>query len=283
MMELFSLGADRGAYTETDVREMARALTGFRNDWTAELGSHDFRYDPSYHDNTTKTIFGKTGAWGWADAVRLCVTHPLHASFFCTKLWSYFVPTAPDDATLAALQGLYVSSGRQIRPVVEAILQHPDFYDGPEMVLAPVVYTAGLLRALGRGVDTSSWTWLGDFAGQLLFHPPNVAGWDDTRWLDTSTIRGRWLTAYEALKVVAVDPAASPGYDSTEDAATAVTRAMAVLGNPMVSAETQQVIAEFADTSVSLTVQTWHRGPYRAMRQNALRMLIATSPDSQVS
>jgi hypothetical protein len=97
MMELFSLGADRGAYTEDDVREMARALTGWRNDWSAELGDYNFRFDPTYHDAGAKTIFGQTGNWNYEDAVRLCVEHPLHASFFVTKLWGYFIPTHPCD------------------------------------------------------------------------------------------------------------------------------------------------------------------------------------------
>jgi Protein of unknown function (DUF1800) len=65
MMELFSLGADRGAYTEDDVREMARALTGWRNDWSAELGDHNFRFDPTYHDTGQKTVFGQTGNWNY--------------------------------------------------------------------------------------------------------------------------------------------------------------------------------------------------------------------------
>ncbi|HWH93691.1 MAG TPA: DUF1800 domain-containing protein [Baekduia sp.] len=284
MMELFSLGADRGAYTETDVREMARALTGFRSDWSAELGSYNFRFDPARHDTGLKTIFGQTGAFGWQDGVRLCVEHPLHAAFFTTKLWSYFVPVAPDDATLASLQGIYLGSGRQIRPVVEAILQHPAFYGGPDMVIPPVVYTAGLLRAVGRGIDTTAWAWLASYTGQRLFYPPNVAGWDDTRWLDTSTIRGRWMTANHALLKISVNPWSASGltYDTTEDPATAVTRAMAALGNPSLSAETQKVIADFAVSSVSPTAPSWFRGPHRAMRQNALRMLIATSPDLQV-
>jgi uncharacterized protein (DUF1800 family) len=282
MMELFSLGADRGAYTETDVRELARALTGFRNDWSAERGSYNFRFDPARHDTAGKTIFGQTGAFTWTDAVRLCVEHPLHASFFCTKLWSYFVPTAPDDATLASLQGIYLGSGRQIRPVVEAILQHPAFYDGPEMVISPVVYNAGLLRAVGRGIDTTAWAWLASYTGQRLFYPPNVAGWDDTRWLDTSTMRGRWMTANYAFAKITVNPWSGPAYDAAEDAATAVSRAMEALGHPSLSADTQTVIADFALASVSPTAPSWARGPHRAMRQNALRMLIATSPDLQV-
>ncbi|HEV2789840.1 MAG TPA: DUF1800 family protein, partial [Solirubrobacterales bacterium] len=89
MMELFSLGADRGAYTEDDIREAARALTGWRNDWSSELGSHNFRFEPKWHDIGVKTVFGQVGNWGWEDACRLCVEHPLHPSFFVEKLWSY--------------------------------------------------------------------------------------------------------------------------------------------------------------------------------------------------
>jgi uncharacterized protein (DUF1800 family) len=286
MMELFSLGADRGAYTETDIREMARALTGWRCDWSAELGNHNFRFDATYHDATSKTVFGQSGNFDWHDAVRLCVTHPLHASFFCTKLWSYFVPTPPDDATLASLQGVYLGGGRQIRPVVEAILMHPDFYEGPDMLIPPVVYNAGLLRAVRRGIDTTSWSWLGVGAGQQLFYPPNVSGWDDTAWIDTSTIRGRWQIANYVSMNTAVNPwppTGTPGYDPAEDGATAVQRAMAYWGNPTMSPESQAVIAQFATTCLPWPIQSWQLSPYRAMRQNALRMLIATSPDFQVS
>ena len=76
MMELFSLGADRGAYSEDDIREQARALTGWRNDWSGELGAYNFRFDPKRHDTSNKTVFGQTGNWGWEDACRLCVENP---------------------------------------------------------------------------------------------------------------------------------------------------------------------------------------------------------------
>jgi uncharacterized protein (DUF1800 family) len=99
VMELFTLGADRGAYTEDDVREMARSFTGFDADWDDTLGLINFRFDPRKHDTLNKTVFGKTGNWDWQDACRLCVEHPLHPSFFVTKLWSYFIPTAPTAAT----------------------------------------------------------------------------------------------------------------------------------------------------------------------------------------
>ena len=93
-----------------------------------------------------------------------------------------------------------------MRPVVEAILRHPALHAGPRMVKPPIVYTAGLLRALGRGIDTDAWSWLTEMTGQTLFAPPNVAGWDDTRWIDTATWRGRWMVANYALEGRTLNP-----------------------------------------------------------------------------
>jgi len=285
MMELFSLGADRGAYTEQDVKEMARALTGFTAEWTEE-GYANFHFDPERHDQEPKTVFGQTGNWNWQDAVRLCVTHPLHPSFFLAKLWSYFIPTPPDEGTLACLQGLYTGSGYSIQTVLEAILQHPDFYEGQELVTPPVVYNAGLLRAIGRPIDTTSWAWLSAAAGQQLFYPPNVSGWDFTRWLDTSTAKARWeIATYVTAKSYA-NPWPSQGepqYSATEEPQTALANAIAYWGNPPLSGESRQCIADFAQSALGTELAEWEQGPYRALRQNALRMLIATSPDMQVS
>ena len=139
LMELFTLGADRGAYTEQDVRNLARALTGFDFEWSDELGMYDFRYVPARHDNGSKTVFGQTGAFTWEQGVAMCVHHPMHPSFFVNKLWSYFVATPPSDSDRQALESLYASGGYQVRPVLEAILLHPDFHTGPRMVKPPVV------------------------------------------------------------------------------------------------------------------------------------------------
>jgi uncharacterized protein (DUF1800 family) len=285
MMELFSLGADRGAYSEDDVREMARVLTG----WTAELteeGYANFHFDPSRHDEEDKTVFGQTGNWNWEDAVRLCVTHPLHASFFVSKLWSYFIPSPPDEGTLGSLQGLYIGSGYSIAAVLEAILQHPDFYEGPELVTPPVVYNAGLLRGRGRYIDTTAWAWLSSQAGQQLFYPPNVSGWDFTRWLDTSTAKARWEMADYVTNKSNVNPwpqKGEPQYSATEEAQEAMWNAMEYWGKPLLSGESEDCIATFAQNCMSLATASWEQSSYRAIRQNALRMLIATSPDMQVS
>src|SRR5207244_9177666 len=103
------------------------------------------------------------------------------------------LPPAPSAGTLNALVSIYTSNSYAIRPVLEAILMHPDFYEGPAMVKPPVVYLASLMRATQTFIHDEQWIWLSQLAGQQLFYPPNVSGWDDNRWLDTNTLRGRWL------------------------------------------------------------------------------------------
>jgi uncharacterized protein (DUF1800 family) len=290
LMELFTLGADRGAYTEDDVRELARALTGWRATWSDDVGMHDFRFDPNRHDTGTKTLWAGTahersGAFGWEDAVRLCLEHPMHRSFFVRKLWGAFVPTPPDAGTQAALEGLYWNSGFEIRPVVEAILAHPDLYGGPPMVKPPAVYTAGLLRARGQTIRTAGWAWLGGLAGQQLFYPPNVAGWNDQAWLDTATIRGRWYVAYTVLEEEYVDPwpdDEDDRYSATETPDEAVAKALAFWDDPALSDETRAELDRFA-AALPTGLEDWRQGAMRAERQNALRHLVATAPDFHTS
>jgi uncharacterized protein (DUF1800 family) len=277
LMELFTLGADRGAYTEHDVREQARALTGWRNSWGESLGPYKFRFDPKRHDTGTKRVFGHRGHFDWRDSCRLCVHHRLHPSFFVTKLWSYFIPVPPKSGTKQSLERIYVRTGYKVAPVVEAILRHPALYTGPRMVKSPAVYVAGLLRGLDRGVDTESWTWLMNLAGQQLFYPPNVAGWDDTRWLDTATYRARWEIAAYALRPRMIkDNVRLPA-----EADKLLARAHAVLGEPSLSGRTETTLHHFAKRALSDAKSDWKKRSYPALIENALRQLLATAPDFQ--
>ena len=278
MMELFSLGADRGAYTEDDIREQARSLTGWRYEWSSEEGAHNFHFDPKRHDTGLKTVYGQTGNWGWEDACRLCVENPLHPSFLVDKLWSYFVPTRAADPVRNGLIDAYRSSGWQIRPLVETILLSPDLYEGPPMVKPPVVHLASMLRALGRYIDTDAWRWLCEPAGQVLFWPPNVSGWDDNRWLDTSRMRARWNIVDYALADVSVDPWSDP-YPTGESAEEALARAIASWGTPALRAEHRAELLDLAHRCEGQIKAEWQRAPYKAMRQNALLQLIGSSPD----
>jgi uncharacterized protein (DUF1800 family) len=261
LMELFTLGADRGAYSETDVREQARALTGWRGN-----AAQGFRYDEKQHDAGVKTVFGKTGNYDWQAACELCLAHPLHPSYFVTRMWSYFVPTPPSAATVKGLVEVY--EGRKIRPVVEAILKHPDLHRGPRMVKPAVVYNAGLLRTINRFVDTAQWWSLDQSAGMRLFYPPDVAGWRNRRPLDTSTFRARWFIA--ALVQGATQPTDSPA-----DAEQLVARAVGFWGSPTVSDTTRKNLVRFAKESLV------RQKP--SVVETALRRLVATSPDLQTA
>jgi hypothetical protein len=283
LMELFTLGADRGAYTETDVRELARALTGWRNDWSAELGNHNFRFYAPWFDSTNKTVFGQTGNWNWEQAAAMCVRHSMHPSFFVTKLWSYFIPTPPSDGDRAALEMLYVASGYQVRPVVEAILLHPQLHQGPRMIKPPIVMLAGMMRALRVAVSGDGWAWLSENAGQRLFYPPDVSGWDDTRWLDTSTLRGRWDLIGTLLNGRQLTSSQVNNYDIAETPEQGVALALSTWGNPGLTLETVGVLAGFAAAAVAGPLASWQQRTYRGVRQHALRQLIAFSPDYQTS
>ena len=279
LMELFTLGAGHG-YSERDVREQARALTGFRNDWKQGIGPYRFRFERERHDLGTKRIFGRRGHFDWHDACRLCVHHRNHPSFFVRKLWGYFIPTPPPRSTQKALERRYVRGHYAVRPVVEAILKHPHLYDGPRMVKSPIVYTAGLLRAAGRGIDTESWTWLCANAGQQLFFPPNVSGWNDDRWLDTATYLARWELAGRVTRTSTLDPSK---VQAPFDAEKLLDRALGFWGSPRLSPATRRALHAYTHRALATANASWKRKSYPTLVENSLRHLIAVSPDFQTS
>jgi uncharacterized protein (DUF1800 family) len=214
----------------------------------------------------------------WEDAARMVVEHDKHPSFFVAKLWSYFIPTPPEAATAAALEGLYKGSGYQIRPVLEAILCAPQLHAGARMVKPPIVLIAGMLRARRRGITNNTWSWVSSGAGQRVYYPPDVAGWDDKRWLDTSTTLGRWEAVSYALDDDTVDPSWGTVYPA-ETPEAAVAKARAFWGDPDLTASGVTALLDFARRAIPSASASYQR----AQRQNALRQLIAGSPDYQTS
>jgi hypothetical protein len=171
---------------------------------------------------------------------------------------------------VSALASLYTSNSYAIRPVLEAILMHPDFYEGPAMVKPPVVYLASLMRATGTFIADDKWYWLSRDAGQMLFYPPNVSGWDDNRWLDTNTMKGRWLCATEVLDYHHAE-VWDESYDPAEEP------------DPPLRKEQQNELVRFSNNAFPGSLANWQKIAYRALRQNALRQLIAVGPDMNLS
>jgi hypothetical protein len=146
------------------------------------------------------------------------------------------------------------------------------------MVKPPIVYTAGLLRGAGRGVDSEAWTWLCANAGQQLFFPPNVSGWNDERWLDTATYLARWDIAGRVVRPAALDPGK---VQAPFDPDKLLERALRFWGDPPLSAGTRRVLRAYTGRALATANSSWKRKSYPALIENSLRHLIAVSPDLQ--
>ncbi len=206
MMELFTLGHGSG-YTETDVREQARALTGWTANYKNGAGWVDFHFKAENHDADMKVIFGKVGPFNWKNSVQLCCRHPAHPGYFVNRLWGSFIPVPPDAKTAVAAReplrplGLPDPPGRDGDPQASASPRGPADDRSHRSSTTP-----GSCASRGDRVETGDWVYLDAMAGQQLFYPPNVSGWDNTRWLDTSSFQARWLIARRALQKHALNP-----------------------------------------------------------------------------
>jgi hypothetical protein len=151
------------------------------------------------------------------------------------------------------------------------------------MTKSPVVFMAGLLRARNDRIAHEDWTWLAIQAGQLLFYPPNVSGWNEARWLDTSTFRARWDIAGRALRRYALHPEhGRAGVPS--DPEKLVNDALGFWGNPPVSDETRAALLAFAQKAMEAAVaDDYRQKTFPVMTLNALRHLIAVSPELQTA
>ena len=278
LFELFTLGVNNG-YTERDVREAARALTGFTYDWDRRR----FGYDPKRHDDGIKTIFGKRGRFTPSNVVDLAVTHPRHAPFICKKIWSYFTPRPCPPATLRQMVTAYRRSKTQIRPVLSIILRHPALYadlNEPDQVKPPVVFLAGMLRKTGQFVRVADWSWILDDMGQQPFYPPNVNGWDhDEAWMTTASARARFQAASRVIRDMKIEDGSIAG---TQTAKQSLEKALAATGDPWIGSQTRAALQRFARTSVAGRDDKWEIKHYYPERQRVLRHMLLSGPDAQV-
>ena len=277
LLELFTLGVNNG-YTERDVREAARALTGFTFDWETKR----FGYDPERHDDGVKRIMGRVGRFKPLDVVDIAVDHRAHAEFICDKLWGYFSPRPCPPRLRRELARTYRRADTDVRPVLRQILTNKLFYASladPDMVKPPFVYVAGMLRATGGRVDDESWTYRLDQMGQVPFHPPNVSGWEGgTAWLSTSSIRAR----FDAATAVLYKTIADGSIAAAQTPAQAIASAVAATGDPHVGRRTADAMRAYAARSVAGRTDPWEVKHFFPERQRVLRHLLLAGPDAQV-
>ena len=191
VMELFSLGVHSG-YTETDIREAARAFTGWRED------DGEFAFRPDLHDDGVKTVLKQTGKWSGEDVVRICVEQPVCARFLVRKLYRFYVSEAevPPDAFIEPLADSFRKSGYDIKALVRRMLSSRHFFSAHayrQKIKSPVDFVAGTVWALtDRSIPQDALVNRLEAMGQALFAPPNVKGWPGgPAWLNSSTVLAR--------------------------------------------------------------------------------------------
>jgi len=189
LMELFTLGVDH--YSEDDVRNSARAWTGWKVNKITEQAS----FDPSEHDNGSKTFLGQTGNFNGDDIVNIIFAQPQCAKFFATSLLNNFVYNDPEPELVDSLAAVIRKNDYNLTPVMSTLLRSRVFFSPRAyraLVKSPVEFVVGAYRTLG--VDKVDGTVLPVLrqTGQELFYPPNVAGWPGgANWITSATMIAR--------------------------------------------------------------------------------------------
>ncbi|WP_183575427.1 DUF1800 domain-containing protein [Mucilaginibacter sp. X5P1] len=204
LMELFTIG--RGNYTEHDVKESARAFTG----WAYDGKTGDYIFRPKVHDDNPKTFMGQTGNFCGEDIVEIIFSHKKTAEFISTKLYRYLVNDVPDAEHISQMTNVFYKSNYEIKPLLEFVFQSNWFYDDKNignLVKSPVEFLTGLNRQFY--ITYQNPDVLMQFQrtlGQLLFRPPNVAGWPGGKsWIDSSSLMYRMKMSSIILNAGVID------------------------------------------------------------------------------
>jgi uncharacterized protein (DUF1800 family) len=191
LMELFTVGI--GHYSEQDIRESARAFTGYRLDMTTQ----DFQFAAGQHDNTQKMFMGKTGAWDGDDVIDILMEQPACAEFIARKIWRYFVEEEPSQKIVSAVAGRLRTEKYEMCPVLREIFSSVEFFSESAMhsqIKSPIQFLVQTAKVLETDLPAPK---VAQNAmaqmGQMLFAPPNVKGWDGGRaWISSSTLLFRY-------------------------------------------------------------------------------------------
>ncbi len=188
LMELFTLGI--GNYTEVDIQEAARALTGWRVDGITPY------FTESRFDEGTKSIFGQTGNFNHNDVVDIIFTQPAAAPYFCRELYREFMHVAVDETSVETMAEILRENNYELKPVLSTLLKSVMFHTNEvrgAKIKNPIELLIGTMRQFN--VESPDYVYMRQVAAQIkqeLFAPPNVSGWDgDKVWINTTTLPAR--------------------------------------------------------------------------------------------
>ena len=205
VMELFTMG--RGNYTENDVKEAARAFTGW-----AFNPQGQFIFRRNQHDDGNKIFLGRTGNFDGDDILNILLENKQTANYISRKIYRYFVNENINEQNQQWLSNRFYSNKYDIAKMLEDIYTSDWFYDEKNIgtrIKSPVELLAGIRRLLPMQLENNQSQLLFERAlGQILFYPPNVAGWPGGKnWIDSSSLMLRLripqiLSANDAMNIV---------------------------------------------------------------------------------
>lgn len=189
LLELFTLG--RGHYTEQDIKEAARAFTGWGFNMQGE-----FVFRRRQHDEGQKTFMGQTGNWDGEDIIRMVLAQKQTAHYLTTKLYQYFVHDEVDGKMVDKWAAYFYQEKYHIGRLLERIFTSEHFYKARNVgtrIKSPAEYLVGIMRHLRLDlVKEEGFLYMQRVLGQVLFEPPNVAGWPQGKaWIDSNTLLAR--------------------------------------------------------------------------------------------
>ena len=205
VLELFTLGQGRG-YSEQDIREVARALTG----QSVREDDGSFMFDPAQHDGGRKTIFGQTGAFNADDLPDLILSNTAFGPYIVEKMWRFFISDQPDPVQVAALTAQWRASGWDLPTLYAGILSTEGFWNPSNqgtLVKSPWELYIGFARTFGTvPLTVEDMHDVTIDGGQQAFLPPNVAGWNEgPAWITDATLAQRTATLREMAEVWTFD------------------------------------------------------------------------------
>ena len=187
VMELFTLGRDN--YTENDIKEAARAFTG----WGINKETHEFEFHEKQHDSMEKTIFSYKGNFGGEDVINMLISNKQTAYFITKKMYKYYVNENVNEERIKQLADFYYQNQYNTGALLKKMVTSPWFFDEENMgcnIKSPIDYLIGLSRQFSINYTNYKLLFkLQAVLGMQLFFPPNVAGWPGGRtFIDSSTL-----------------------------------------------------------------------------------------------
>ena len=284
LMELFTLG--EGNYSEPDIKESARAFTGYRIDRFEE-----FRFVRNQFDGGAKTFLQQIGNWNGDQIIDIILKQPAAAKFISNKLWKFFAYEDADSQLIDKLAELF-RQNYEIRPLLETIFSSEEFYSPraqDAIVKSPVQYVVESGRTLGVNLPGGR-TLFAVYRrmGQVPFYPPNVKGWEGGKsWISTATLTFRYQLARQlvlGIRLVNEQPAKAPLPSPTTQSSPLAQASPAAQTTPMT--QTASLTAQNAVRLPALQVDQLVTAEDRKDPEAAVRKIYArafqTTPNPQL-